>query len=108
MGPVIDNAAADQLQDAFLELMGRGGRAIRRLDRKTDERPFLVPALIDVTEVERRPDVEFFGPVLQIIRVPISTAPSARRTRPATGCPPRCSAAARSCTTASGPAFAPA
>ena len=70
MGPVIDNAAGDQLQDAFLELMGRGGRAIRRLDRKTDERPFLTPALIDVTEIERRTDAELFGPVLQIIRVP--------------------------------------
>jgi succinylglutamic semialdehyde dehydrogenase len=70
MGPVIDNAAADQLQEAFLELMGKGGRAIRRLDRKTDERPFLTPALIDVTEIERRPDAELFGPVLQIVRVP--------------------------------------
>lgn len=69
MGPVIDNAAADQLQDAFLELMGKGGRAIRRLDRKTDERPFLIPALIDVTEIERRADAELFGPVLQIVRV---------------------------------------
>ena len=33
MGPVIDNEAADQLQDAFLDLTGKGGRAIRRLDR---------------------------------------------------------------------------
>ena len=70
MGPVIDNGAADQLQESFLELMGRGGRAIRRLDRIADDRPFLKPALIDVTEVERRPDAEMFGPVLQIVRVP--------------------------------------
>jgi succinylglutamic semialdehyde dehydrogenase len=70
MGPVIDNSAADQLQESFLELMGKGGRAIRRLDRKSDDRPFLTPALIDVTEVERRPDAELFGPVLQIVRVP--------------------------------------
>ena len=69
MGPVIDNAAADQLQEAFLELMGKGGKAIRRLDRKTDDKPFLTPALIDVTAVERRPDAELFGPVLQIVRV---------------------------------------
>jgi len=70
MGPVIDEGAADQLQEAFLELMGKGGRAIRRLDRKSPDRPFLTPALIDSTEIERRPDVELFGPVLQIIRVP--------------------------------------
>lgn len=69
MGPVIDNESADQLQDAFLDLLGKGGRAIRRLDRKSEERPFLTPALIDVTDIERRPDEEMFGPVLQIIRV---------------------------------------
>ena len=69
MGPVIDNDAADRLQEAFLELMGKGGRAIRRLDRPDDSRPFLTPALIDVTEIERRPDAELFGPVLQIVRV---------------------------------------
>jgi succinylglutamic semialdehyde dehydrogenase len=70
MGPVIDNAAADGLQEAFLELLGRGARAIRRLDRPQEDRPFLTPALLDVTEVERRPDAELFGPVLQIVRVP--------------------------------------
>jgi len=69
MGPVIDNAAADQLQDAFLDLTGKGGRAIRRLDRKSGALPFLTPALVDVTEVARRPDEEMFGPVLQLIRV---------------------------------------
>jgi succinylglutamic semialdehyde dehydrogenase len=69
MGPVIDNAAADHLQETFLEMLGRGGRAIRRLDRPQDDRPFLTPALVDVTEVERRPDAELFGPVLQVIRV---------------------------------------
>lgn len=70
MGPVIDNGAADQLQDAFLELTGRGGRVIRRLDRPNEDLPFLTPAIIDVTEVEQRPDAELFGPVLQVIRVP--------------------------------------
>ena len=69
MGPVIDNAAADQLQEAYLDLLGKGGRAIRRLDRKVDDRPFLTPALVDVTEIQRRADAELFGPVLQIVRV---------------------------------------
>jgi succinylglutamic semialdehyde dehydrogenase len=69
MGPVIDNEAADHLQDAFLDLTGKGGRAIRRLDRISNDRPFLTPALIDVTEVEKRSDEEMFGPVLQLIRV---------------------------------------
>jgi succinylglutamic semialdehyde dehydrogenase len=69
MGPVIDNDAADLLQDAFIDLTGKGGRALRRLDRKVIGRPFLTPALIDVTEIERRIDEEMFGPVLQIVRV---------------------------------------
>jgi succinylglutamic semialdehyde dehydrogenase len=70
MGPVIDNQAADQLQGAFLDLMIKGGRAIRRLDRPVADKPFLTPAIIDVTDVAERPDAELFGPVLQVIRVP--------------------------------------
>jgi succinylglutamic semialdehyde dehydrogenase len=69
MGPVIDNSAADQLQEAFLDLMIKGGRPIKRLDRPVADRPFLTPAIIDVTAVEQRPDDELFGPVLQVIRV---------------------------------------
>jgi succinylglutamic semialdehyde dehydrogenase len=70
MGPVIDNDSADQLQESFLDLLGKGGRAIRRLDRPRDNLPFLTPAIIDVTDIAQRPDVELFGPVLQVIRVP--------------------------------------
>jgi succinylglutamic semialdehyde dehydrogenase len=70
MGPVIDNQAADQLQEAFLDLMIKGGRAITRLDRPVADKPFLTPAIIDVTDVADRPDAELFGPVLQVIRVP--------------------------------------
>ena len=69
MGPVIDNDSADALQEAYLDLLGHGAQAIRRLDRKSDARPFLTPALVDVTDVQRRPDAELFGPVLQVIRV---------------------------------------
>jgi succinylglutamic semialdehyde dehydrogenase len=87
MGPVIDNSSADQLQEAFLELMGRGGRAIRRLDRKTDERPFLTPSLIDVTEIERT--WRCSGLCSRSSASPTSTARSRRRTPRATAFPPR-------------------
>ncbi|MFN3389977.1 MAG: succinylglutamate-semialdehyde dehydrogenase, partial [Allosphingosinicella sp.] len=70
MGPVIDNQAADQLQEAFLDLMIKGGRPIKHLDRPVEDLPFLTPAIIDVTDVRERPDAELFGPVLQLIRVP--------------------------------------
>ncbi|MDT9597423.1 succinylglutamate-semialdehyde dehydrogenase [Sphingosinicella rhizophila] len=69
MGPVIDNQAADQLQEAFLGLLTKGGRPIKHLERLADDKPFLTPAVIDVTDVRDRPDAELFGPVLQVIRV---------------------------------------
>jgi succinylglutamic semialdehyde dehydrogenase len=69
MGPVIDNAAADQLTESFLYLMSHGGKPICHLRRKDDNLPFLTPAMIDVTAMAERPDVELFGPLLQIVRV---------------------------------------
>ena len=69
MGPVIDLAAADHLQSQWMDLMMKGGKPIRRLDRPHEDRPYLTPALIDVTDVSGRPDEEMFGPVLQLIRV---------------------------------------
>jgi succinylglutamic semialdehyde dehydrogenase len=69
MGPVIDNAAADHVQEQWLNLMMKGGKPLRRLDRASEDRPFLTPALIDVTDAKDRPDEEIFGPVLQFIRV---------------------------------------
>ena len=69
MGPLIDNASADHLQEQWVELMMKGGKPIRRLDRAFEERPYLTPALIDVTDARERPDEELFGPVLQLIRV---------------------------------------
>ncbi|HEY1143865.1 MAG TPA: succinylglutamate-semialdehyde dehydrogenase [Sphingomicrobium sp.] len=69
MGPVIDNASADHLQEQWVALMMKGARPIRRLERPDSEKPFLTPALIDVTDAKDRPDEEMFGPVLQIIRV---------------------------------------
>jgi succinylglutamic semialdehyde dehydrogenase len=69
MGPVIDNGAADNVQEQWLNLMMKGGKPLKRLDRPFAKRPYLTPALIDVTEVRDRPDEEIFGPVLQLIRV---------------------------------------
>ncbi len=70
MGPVIANPAAERLLSAAESLIGHGARAIRPLNRLVEGRPFLSPALLDVTEVAERPDEEYFGPLLQLIRVP--------------------------------------
>ena len=68
MGPVIDNQVADQLTESFLALLMRGGRPIRHLERLQDDRPFLMPAIIDMTNATERPDIELFGPILQVYR----------------------------------------
>ena len=69
MGPVIDNDTAHHLQEQWMGLMMKGGKPIRRLERPYDDRPYLTPALIDVTDASDILDEEIFGPVLQIIRV---------------------------------------
>jgi len=69
MGPVIDMAAADHVQEQWLGLMMKGAKPIRHLDRPFADKPFLTPGLIDVTDLRDRPDEEIFGPVLQLIRV---------------------------------------
>jgi succinylglutamic semialdehyde dehydrogenase len=70
MGPVIDNEVADGLQESLLALMMKGGQPIKQMDRPMPDRPFLSPAIIDMTGVKDRPDIELFGPILQVIRVP--------------------------------------
>lgn len=70
MGPVIDTDTADLLMDSFVALIGRGGTPILPMRRPQAELPFLTPSLIDATAMEDRPDIELFGPLLQVIRVP--------------------------------------
>ena len=69
MGPVIDNNVCDNLIESFLALMSRGGRPIKHMQVPVQGRPFLTPGMIDVTDMRERPDIELFGPLLQIIRV---------------------------------------
>lgn len=70
MGPVIDDETADGLERSFADLVALGGRVIKPLNRLTPGLPYLSPALIDMTDARERPDVELFGPVLQMVRVP--------------------------------------
>ncbi len=69
MGPIIDNAAADGLTESFLYLLSHGARAIKHLVRPDESLPFLSPSIIDTTGMKERPDVELFGPILQVIKV---------------------------------------
>jgi succinylglutamic semialdehyde dehydrogenase len=69
MGPLIDNNAADGLAESFVYMLSNGGKAIKHLVRIDDSVPFVSPAIIDTTGMEDRPDVELFGPILQVIKV---------------------------------------
>lgn len=69
MGPVIDNEAADGLTESFLYLLSNGGKPIKHLVRPQAGKPFLSPAIIDVTAMKDRPDIELFGPILQVVQV---------------------------------------
>ncbi len=69
MGPVISAAVAGHLMQAQADLLARGGKSLlsmRHLDKATG---FLTPGIIDVTDAKGIPDEEWFGPLLQVIRV---------------------------------------
>lgn len=70
MGPVIDNDTADRLNESFLALVTAGGRPLAHMRRPSADLPFLTPGIIDTTEIAERPDIELFGPLLQVIKVP--------------------------------------
>ena len=69
MGPVIANHAADGLVAGANALIAKGAKVIRPLTRPSDDLPFLMPALFDVTGLSGLPDTELFGPFLQMTRV---------------------------------------
>ncbi len=69
MGPVIDMATADGLTESFLYLMSNGGKPIKHMQRPMGDLPFVTPAMMDVTAMRERPDLELFGPLLQIVSV---------------------------------------
>ena len=70
MGPVISPAAAKRLLDAQRDLLERGGTALAEMRPLNAYGTLLTPGLMDVTAVKNRADVEHFGPLLQLIRVP--------------------------------------
>src|SRR3546814_8515438 len=49
--------------------MSKGGKPIKHMARPIEGRPFHSPAIIDLTDMPERPDIELFGPLLQVVRV---------------------------------------
>jgi succinylglutamic semialdehyde dehydrogenase len=85
MGPVIHEAAARSLLAAQDDLLARGGIVLRRMAPQRGITTLLSPGLVDVTAVCNRPDTEWFGPLLQLVRVPDFEAAIAEANRTAYG-----------------------
>jgi succinylglutamic semialdehyde dehydrogenase len=85
MGTVISEHAADELLAAQARLREAGGKVINEMTRSARSAALLSPGLIDVTDVADRPDVEIFGPLLQVIRVSDFAAAMAEANRTAFG-----------------------
>lgn len=68
-GPVISDAAADRLLKAQADLVSLGGRVLVEMRALGPTRAMLSPGVIDMTDARDRPDVELFGPLLQVVRV---------------------------------------
>ena len=69
MGPVISEAQAQHLVEAQVSLAARGAEVLVEMKHLKPRTGLVSPALIDVTSVRDRGDEEFFGPLLQVIRV---------------------------------------
>lgn len=69
MGPVISENSFKALLKAQEGLIAKGGKSLIEMKRKGEQGFFLTPGIIDVTSIALREDEEFFGPLLQLIRV---------------------------------------
>jgi succinylglutamic semialdehyde dehydrogenase len=68
MGSVISLQAAAQLMQAQQDLLAGGATALLVMTQPQEGAALLTPGILDVTAVSDRPDEEFFGPLLQVIR----------------------------------------
>jgi len=68
MGSVISLAAAEHLLKAQEQLLANGAVALLAMSQPLEGAALLTPGILDVTGMAQRPDEEFFGPLLQVIR----------------------------------------
>lgn len=68
MGPVISVPAMQALLAAQRTLLAQGGEALLAMERIGDRGALLRPGILDITAVRQRPDEEYFGPLLCVVR----------------------------------------
>ena len=69
-GPVISEQMAVKLMSVQETLWEAGAKPIVKMRPEGSRKALLRPGLVDVTEVRERSDAEWFGPLLQVVRVP--------------------------------------
>lgn len=69
MGPVVSAQVAKKLVHAHDDLVARGGKSLLAMRQIQEGTGFVSPGIVDVTGVDGVPDEEWFGPLLQVIRV---------------------------------------
>ncbi|MDP9172402.1 MAG: succinylglutamate-semialdehyde dehydrogenase [Planctomycetota bacterium] len=85
VGTVISARAAADILAAQAQRLTTGGAALVEMRTSPRSAALLSPGLIDVTKSPDRPDVEIFGPLLQVIRVDDCDAAMAEANRTAFG-----------------------
>lgn len=69
MGPLISKASANNMLEAQQELLNRGATSLLEMKQLSASHALLTPGVIDVSNLSHRNDHEYFGPLLQVIRV---------------------------------------
>ena len=69
MGPVVSAAIARRLLTGQAELVAKGGKSLLAMRQLQSDTGFLTAGIVDVTDARNIPDEEWFGPLLQVIRV---------------------------------------
>jgi succinylglutamic semialdehyde dehydrogenase len=69
MGPVVSSQVAHKLLQAQQDMLERGGRSLLPMRQLVEGTGFVSAGIVDVTAAQGIPDEEWFGPLLQVIRV---------------------------------------
>jgi succinylglutamic semialdehyde dehydrogenase len=69
MGPVVSAAVAKRLVQAQSDMVAKGGKLLLEMKHLHADSGFVSAGIVDVTNAQGIPDEEWFGPLLQVVRV---------------------------------------
>ncbi|WP_296951168.1 succinylglutamate-semialdehyde dehydrogenase [uncultured Massilia sp.] len=69
MGPVVSSAVAARLLEAQAMMERQGGKVLLQMRQPDPDAGFVTAGIVDVTDARDIPDEEWFGPLLQVVRV---------------------------------------